>query len=156
MARHASKAHQVYTGLMERGWYPAQWKHHPAPIKEAIRRFGWRPQVKQCFANCQRFILDNATTGPGLAVEYREGYVQTLIPIEHAWLIYEGEPLDLTLDPDIERVYLDSAGYSVADIRKRIVTAGSFGPVDQIALNKLSPFYPEFQRLMDLQGRGEE
>jgi hypothetical protein len=99
--------------------------------------------------NCQRFIL-----GSSLEVEYREGWVQTLIPMEHAWLIYKGEVLDLTLDPCRDVVYLDSHTASVLDIQLRMVRTGEYGPIFPRDLAELSPFRKEmiaFQKSNALQ-----
>ena len=96
---------------------------------------GWRPQVKQCFMNCQRFILEGL-----LEVEYREGWVQTLIPMEHAWLIYKGKVLDLTLNSSRDVVYLNSHVAHVLDIQLQMVRTGRFGPVFPEDLAELSPF----------------
>lgn len=51
-----------------------------------------RPQLKGCFANCQRAILHRLD--PGLV--YCEGYVSAVIPIYHAWLLFDGKLWDPT------------------------------------------------------------
>lgn len=137
----------IYHQIRARGWAPALWAHHPPEVKRAITTMGWRPQVKQCFMNCQRFILG----GHGLEVEYREGYVQTLIPMEHAWLIYKGEVLELTLDPNKEISYLDSHTASILDIQMNMAITGSYGPVFPRDLAELSPFRKELLRFQELQ-----
>lgn len=72
-----------------------RWGHLPRPIKDAIRRAGFRPRCKECFTNCQRVVL----FGDLPAAEYYEGIVRigsgTLIA--HAWLVVEGAIVDITL-----------------------------------------------------------
>lgn len=140
-------ADRVIECLNRNGWCPALWGHHPPEIREAIREMGFRPAVKGCFANCQRFVLANAMLGLGLDVEYREGWVLGIIPFEHAWLVYrpeggEEQILDLTLDPDTtgEYEYQDSTGYSVDAVHANCVRTGMYKPVDQRRLLETSPF----------------
>ncbi len=135
----------VYRQLWARGWAPALWAHHPPEVREVFHRQGWRPLVKQCFANCQRFALNT-----GLDVEYREGWVVILIPMAHAWLIYKGEVLDLTLDLNQEVQYLDSYAVSYDEILTYVIETGSYGPVRPRNLNNLSPFYAGFQKLREM------
>lgn len=126
----------VIRQLNERGWAEALWAHHPPEVKAAIRTMRWRPQVKQCFANCQRFALARV-----LDVEYREGWVQTLIPVEHAWLVYRGEILDLTLDPGRGAEYLESYAVPLEEVALSVIRRRSYGPVYPKELREISPFY---------------
>lgn len=136
-----TRSERIFEGLRKRGWYPARWAHHPPAVKRKLRSFRWRPQVKQCFANCQRFVLDNATSPDPLDdVEYHEGWVLALIPIAHAWLTVGGEVVDLTLEPDDDREIIASNHYTVDQVRHAVVSHGHFGPVDQRALNHASPW----------------
>lgn len=135
----------VYHQLRARGWAPALWAHHPPEVKEVFHRQGWLPLVKQCFANCQRFVLH-----AGLDVEYREGYVLTVIPMVHAWLIYKGEVLDLTLDPNREIQYLASYTVFYDEILSHVIETERYGPVHPHDLDELSPFYEGFLKLQKL------
>jgi hypothetical protein len=134
--------------IRTRGWAPALWAHHPSEVKDAIRRMRWRPQVKQCFANCQRFLL--AREEHGLNVEYREGYVQNIIPVPHAWLIYQGEILELTLDPDRNVKYLQSYAVSTGDVLDSIFKFGVYRPVFEQRLGMLHPLRKQFEKLKEL------
>ena len=82
---------EVYIG---RGWCPVPWRHHPQEIRDEIRRLGFRPQLKQCFRNSQIFLVGSTLEG----LEYMEGWSRSPsgIPVVHAWLLYDGKPLDLT------------------------------------------------------------
>lgn len=125
----------VIRQLNERGWAEALWAHHPPEVRAAIRSLGWRPQVKQCFANCQRFALARL-----LEVEYREGWVHTVIPIQHAWLVYRGEILDLTLDPGRDVEYLESYAVPLEEVALAAVRRGFFGPIHPEDLARMGPF----------------
>lgn len=130
----ARDSDDVIRQLSERGWAPALWAHHPPEVKAAIRSMGWRPQVKQCFMNCQRFALSGL-----LDVEYREGWIQTIVPMEHAWLSYRGEVLELTLDPGREVEYLDSCSATADEIRVQLIRSRTYGPVFPERLFDMSP-----------------
>ncbi len=147
----------VYHQIRRRGWAPALWAHHPPEVKRAIWWMGWRPQVKQCFSNCQRFVLGVqrlAPMGIDLEVEYREGWVHTVIPMEHAWLIYEGRVLDLTLDPNRDVEYLCSNIVSQEEILLRVVRTGEYGPVYPRALGESSPMFEGARRLQEMMVAG--
>ena len=144
MARDVNK---VCEGLARNGWYPAQWAHHPEPVRALIRACGFRPQVKQCYMNCQKLVVFNWLHGSPLELEYREGWCQTLIPFEHAWLRYEGKELDLPLDEDNSRKYLKNYSVPVQEIMRYHYKSGIFGVVRQDKLVKISPFYEAIQQL---------
>lgn len=121
------------------GWYPVKFAHHPLQIKEEIRKIGMRPQMKQCYGNCQRFTLYT-----DLDVEYHEGWMMSIIPISHAWLVWRGRIIDLTLEPDDDRQYLKSSTYTVEQIRTNVIKTGCWCPVNEQALAEISPFYEHF------------
>ena len=125
----------------------ALWAHHPTEVRAAIRRFGFRPQAKQCFANCQRFVTQNNLDANPLDVEYREGYITVIIPLEHAWLLYKGEILDLTLGPDRDIQYNDSFGYSAADIWASCGATGMWTIINERRLWSLHPMRAIFEEL---------
>ena len=50
-----------------------------------------RSKIKRCFDNCSKLALRNKK------LEYVEGFVHSLIPLEHAFLIYNGKVVDPTL-----------------------------------------------------------
>ena len=90
--------------------------------------------------------------GFDLDVEYREGYVLSLFPIEHAWLTLDGEVVDLTLDPSREREYLDSYAVPADEIRRNMLEQKAYCPVRPLELMKLSPFYENFVKLAKMNG----
>lgn len=117
-----------------RGWYPAKYSHHPKLIRDAIRLIGYRPQIKACFMNCQRFVLGVRRGGfdPALLrVRYHEGFAVALIVITHAWLEFDGEVIDLTLDPDRATRYLFSKQHDERAILRTLARNKYWGPVDE-------------------------
>jgi len=74
---------------------------------------------------------------PGL--EYYEGYATGVIPVEHAWLKYEGNVLDLTLKDDGKRqiIYGKSHVYSWEEVREGIFRNRCWAPIDPVALRQL-------------------
>jgi len=131
--------------FLRRGWCPVPWAHHPKPIRDALRAMGWRPKMKGCWQNAQRFACE--APRHGIEVEYREGYCQGIIPFDHGWLMYEGEVLDLTLTPaDVrEYTYLDSYAVSRAEVLLALHGHECWGPVYPERLAKLSPFAAAFE-----------
>jgi hypothetical protein len=147
MATEVERMIQTYERL---GWCPVKWAHHPKPIKDALRAVGIRPAMKQCFANCQRLMISRHPIVE--ALEYREGYVVSLIPMIHAWLIFEGERVDLTLQPDRDDVeYLDSVAYDAEGVVRGILRNKCFGPLDERRLAELDPLRPQWAKLRKLQ-----
>lgn len=126
-----------------RGWCPVPWAHHPPEIRNEIRRIGFRPKMKSCFENCQRFVIDTT-----LDVQYHEGYVISMIPMEHAWLTWNGKIVDLTI-PDVQE-YLKSNVYTWEQITRSIVRTGVFGPIDQRTLVTCNPMIEELRAISAL------
>lgn len=141
----ASEVDRMIAVFNRQGWYPAKWSHHPKAIKDALRDIGLRPQIKQCFANCQRLLLSDHPIARELS--YHEGYVQTVIPIQHAWLVYGQAIVDLTLGPRVAINYLDSFAYTREEVRRKVIKTLTFGPVSEVALALLSPFAAHFANL---------
>jgi len=85
------------------------------------------PEIKQCFANCQRAVLYDFDS----CLTYCEGYVSVIIPIYHAWLTVDGKlwdpTLELTKDP-LPTEYFGSA-FPAETVRSAIVTRKMHGPV---------------------------
>jgi hypothetical protein len=113
-----------------RGWCPVPLAHHPEEVRRVIRMIGFRPMMKECFRNSQQFIISCEMRGllPGL--EYREGLIQSIIPIEHAWLWLDGRDLDLTLDRrNFTYKILSSTKYKVSEIRAHLIKSRNYSPV---------------------------
>lgn len=106
----------------EHGFCRADTAHLPKRIQDALERIGLHPNIKECFANCQRFMLGVVDYGIDLEPTYHEGYVMGLIPFEHAWIEVDGEVVDLTLDDSGERSYdyLKSFTYDAVTIRQNV------------------------------------
>jgi hypothetical protein len=113
----------------KRGWCPVPWAHHPKEIRDELRRMRFRPKMKSCFENCQRFVMHTM-----LDVRYTEGYAVSMIPVEHAWLTWNGRIIDLTLQ-DVHS-YLSGTQYTWGQVAKSISKTGVFGPVNQSILNQ--------------------
>lgn len=116
---------------MKYGWAPASQDHLPDVIQNALGEMGLEPRIKECFANSQRFVLDCQRYGLDLDVEYHEGWVLTIIPIEHAWLMWEGEVLDLTLGPEKGVRYLESRTYTREEIIENMVETHMYTPLTE-------------------------
>lgn len=85
-----------------------------------------RPQIKQCFANCQGAVLSLDE-----GVTYCEGYVSSVIPIFHAWLMVDGELWDPTLElvlGNAPTVYFGSA-FPLNIVRSTILARETYGPL---------------------------
>jgi hypothetical protein len=134
------------------GFCPARTDHLPKKVQDILDEIGLVPGIKECFANCQRFAIDVDRYQLPLDVEYREGYVISIIPIEHAWLMVDGETVDLTLDPDREHEHLRSYAVPVDEIRTNMLKTRSYCAVRPRELVKLSPFYKDMKRLAELNG----
>lgn len=131
------------------GWYPAPWSHHPGAVKDAIRAMRWRPRIKECFYNCQMFLLNSGLEG----LEYHEGWAQTLIPVEHAWLVYKGERLDLTLGPDraAPTQYLRSVTSTPQEVRANCMRTGQWTVVKTHEMHEIGPHAEVFRELERIQ-----
>ena len=119
----------------KQGWYPVKWSHHPPEIKAALRAIGYRPRMKECYGNSQRLFLSDLLVGD---LEYVEGHAGNMVPVQHAWLLYEGEVLDLTLDNDTMRSDL-VIKYTREQVRKTLVRTECFGPVSEAASYLTNP-----------------
>tara|TARA_Y100000310_G_C20694583_1_gene824645 strand:- start:1194 stop:1664 length:471 start_codon:yes stop_codon:yes gene_type:complete len=118
------------------GWCPVPWAHHCEEVKDELRRMKLRPRLKDCWKNSQEFFLFTELGG----VTYHEGICVLKNPesvagarglIDHAWLRYEGEMLDLTtqnLKPLTERIF------KWADVSEAYATRKFVAPVDDEAL----------------------
>ena len=62
--------------------------------------------------NCQQFFHANISFGVGLEIELHSGWARRFMVFEHCWLTFEGEIVDLTIDPSRTPEYL--ASYSVS------------------------------------------
>jgi hypothetical protein len=130
----------IIAGINKRGWWPSPWAHHPPEIRAALRSQGWRPRVKQCFSNCQRFILGAIGTELEQHLEYREGWATVSIPMEHAWLLYKGEVMDMTLGPNAKVEYGESLACTTAEIIEVILMTQMYGIIKPRELAMIGPF----------------
>ena len=146
MERDTLRVLQVWA---QQGWYPVPWRHHPPEIRDLIRALRFRPQLKQCYSNCQKLILGNIKLKFGLALEYREGWIQVRqVPVPHAWLLFRGEVLDPTIPPSSNPVqYLESVVVTPAEIMASVVTTGMFQAVSpNIERAKIGPHWKSPQQ----------
>jgi hypothetical protein len=148
-----------FEGWHARGFWPVRWAHHPIPIKDVIRTAGFRPLMKQCFRNCQLFALHNARLNLGLDVEYHEGWATSIIPFEHAWLVWRGKVVDLTLDDadEVGIVYGESTVFTPDDIRRNMRLTHTYSPVTGMRrFSEIHPLYEHFKSLNKRLMTGEE
>jgi hypothetical protein len=118
---------------MSRGYATVPWGHHPKAIRDELRRMGLRPMLKSCFRNCQAFALRTE-----LPVEYREGWVLSLgVPLEHAWLNYEGKIVDLTIYDQTGIKHLGSVSCSKREILLAMASHNCYGIVKRREVHDL-------------------
>jgi hypothetical protein len=110
------------------GWYPAKWAHHPPEIKAELRRMGYRPRVKECYQNCQRFLMRTKLDD----LWYVEGHAGTVVPVPHCWLLYKDQVVDLTLPPDAVH-YEITFVYTRLQVMNHLARTGVFSPVSEAA-----------------------
>lgn len=131
---------ELYT---TRGWCPVPWAQHPQAIKDLIRLGCFRPKMKSCFENCLRLVLTAARRNRESGLFYCEGWAGSLIPMEHAWLLFNGEIVDLTL-PDRDVEYGEHRCFTPAEAVAGLVRTCVWGPISN--LSEIGP-YAEALRL---------
>ena len=126
-----------------RGWCPVRYAHHPKPIKDALRKLGIRPQMKQCFSNCQRLFMG----ARWLDLEYHEGYITTIIPMPHGWLLWEEQLIDLTLPSDREIEYHGSTAYTRDEVQLNMARTIQWCVMDDRVLHSHHPRSDEIEAM---------
>lgn len=151
--RNATELDHVIRVWNRQGWYPVPWRHHPQEIRELIRALKFRPQLKQCYANCQKLMLGNRHLRFNLDLQYREGWYCSVIPVQHAWLLYRGEILDPTIVPLEPARYMDSLGCTIEEILVHMIKTRQYGPVHQDhEIAKIGPYWEALQQLREMRG----
>src|SRR5262245_27464786 len=51
------KYEETLRSRLASGHLQVPWRHHPPEVRAAIRRAGFRPMARQCYANSQRLLL---------------------------------------------------------------------------------------------------
>jgi len=121
---------KIFDQFIKNGWIPVSYKHHPEHIKEAISLANFRPQIKQCFSNCQKIVVNQNKH----KLRYVEGIVASMIPIEHAWIIDENDVFhDITLNPAPK--ILCYKVYSLKEVVENMHKTGCYTTLDQNYLN---------------------
>lgn len=111
---------------LKNGWAPVGYKHQPPKVQMAIRAARFRPGIKECFRNSQHLLLGQSL----VEFVYVEGVVKASVPlpIQHAWLQLDGEPVDVTLRVgEYEVVY--SHTVPKEEVRQSILGRGLYGPI---------------------------
>ena len=110
------------------GWVPVPYRNQDPRVREAIREAGFRPAIKQCFANSQRLMIQQSK----YEFEYVEGLVESIIPIQHAWLELDGQRVDVTL-PNLPNVI---CSYKVPkdQIYVNLLRTKAYGPMQPVRL----------------------
>jgi hypothetical protein len=84
-------------------------------------------RIKQCFYNSQMMLMDHFIAGSG-RLTYVEGYVASIIPVHHGWLVdTEGNVIDLTLRSADENTEYFGVAFNTDYVRRRIVETGLAG-----------------------------
>src|SRR5262252_8440527 len=128
----------------------ASYKHLPLELRKHLRSFGIRPQKQSCFQNCQRIVLAARGTPLEGRLEYREGWFQSVIPIKHAWLMFDGCIQDPTLGDTTPEQYLESISYTHEQIVAHLVRDQTWSAVDDRVLFELQ-FPGAYEAFVELQ-----
>jgi hypothetical protein len=98
---------------------------------------GRQMTMKMCYMNCAKRALRD----PSLT--YVEGYVQALIPVEHAWLLKDGRIIDPTLRPTAIREIGEYFGvpFSTPFLRANIAAGGGWSVFDWQNGQRLADLY---------------
>jgi hypothetical protein len=85
-------------------------------VIDLINRNGIRCKQRECFANAQRLAIDSDK------IKYVEGYANpNLIPVSHAWNLFNGKVVDLTWIEDTMK-----KANSSPKRQKEMITLGEF------------------------------
>lgn len=87
--------------------------------------------IKECFSNC----FKEATTHPD-RLTYCEGYALGVIPVHHAWLLYDDKVIDPTWDGrNIVKEHTEYFGikFNFKYIMKVAIETGYYGVLDNFA-----------------------
>lgn len=111
------------------GYGPVKWGHHPDLVKTVIRKAHFRPLKKACYENCGRFLMHARRQGRSQPFEYAEGWIQTVgVYLPHAWLIYHGEVVDLTIPDTSKVIYCEHRVMTPKQVAEEMLERGRFGP----------------------------
>ena len=105
--------------------------------------------MKMCWKNVQGLVIKSTLMdNPG--VEYHEGYVTAIIPIEHCWFTYEGKIIDVTM-PDLSpEAYVSSHTYTKREVMQAVCRHSYFGSVDERKLWEIHPMKKDFEQLASM------
>lgn len=120
MREDLSKVVEQYN---KNGWVPVPYQNQDARVREAIKAARFRPAIKQCFANSQRLLTQQTL----YEFEYVEGIIESVIPIQHAWLELDGQRVDVTL-PHLPNIV---CSYKVPkdQVYLNMIKTKAYGPV---------------------------
>lgn len=112
------------------GWAPVRWSHHPPVIKQLIHKGGFRPKAKSCFENCVQLVMAALGSQYEDDIRYCEGWVtsKVLLATKHAWLLYCGEIVDLTLVGRKDIQYGRPVIMTPKQVVEALRTVGTYGP----------------------------
>lgn len=91
----------------------------------------WVPKgaIKECFSNCFNAIIRH----PNKLV-YCEGYATALIPVHHAWLLYDGKIIDPTWDAQkIDAVEYFGIAFNYEYVVQTAINTGYYSVLDNFA-----------------------
>lgn len=105
---------------------------HGQPHDSIIKRPAWikRGQMKECYSNCLKEITRNPNK-----VIYCEGFATSVIPVQHAWLLFDGKVIDPTWDDPCEgqnREYFGIA-FKTHYVKRTALESGYYGVLDNFA-----------------------
>lgn len=97
-----------------------------------IKRPAWikRGRKKECYSNCLKELIYN----PNKLI-YCEGFATSVIPVQHAWLLFEGQLIDPTWDDQIEQQNREYFGiaFNTDYVKHTALKTGYYGVLDNFA-----------------------
>ena len=130
----------------DHGCCPLPTAHHPKEIREALRVASIRPMMKECFRNSQRFIIG---AGLGDRLIYVEGTTGDF-GNHHAWLLFDGKILDLTLDEETHDYHPELTA-TVKEVARHFLSQNGYCPMGMIVHSELDP--PVISQYVDPSGK---
>lgn len=119
--------------IIDNGYAPAPWAHHPQKVKDAIRKARMRPGFQMCWYNCQSLIFRAR-----LDAEYYEGWLlAAILPVAHCWLMVDSVIVDFTAPTESSYV-----GYPISreDMMAGVIRNKGYCPINADRINRISPF----------------
>ena len=154
MTEEKESAIKVAQRFRKHGYVAVKWGHHPDAVRDIIKREHFRPKLKSCFENCARLIIGALRFNYAQYFTYCEGWIEADgLPMQHAWLLYKGEIVDLTLVGRDDVTYGEHRTMTCKEARDKIVETGKYGPF--VELHSFGPHVEVWKELQKKRREGE-